>query len=119
VNANIDPIPPSDPDGAAGVPRTPPVAASGDLFGATLARAQQASRNAAEWVQATPPPDLSAHIAAAARAWDALADGGRHVSFEEGSTGHLRIELQDDDGNSLESLSVGRLFELIDQHGGT
>lgn|GEM_PF-2153027 len=117
MNANIDPIPPSGSDAATPVPRMPSAVTGEDPFGLTLARAQ-AGRQAAALVEPTPPPELAAHIFAAARAWDSLAAAGRHVSFEQAPNGRVSIQLQDEDGNNLESVPVGRLFDLIEQHGG-
>jgi hypothetical protein len=120
VTANIDPLQES---AKASEPVPTPLhgarsAPSGGEFAAALSRAQRAPGLAAGPILATPPPELGAHIAAAARAWDALAAAGQSISFETSDAGKLRILLSDDGGNELVTLSGQQLFELIDREGG-
>jgi hypothetical protein len=79
--------------------------------------AQQSAQPAAS-LPPVPPPELSAHIAAAARAWDALSGAGRSVVFNERDDGRLSIQLQDEEGNEMQSLDGSELFGLIDEYGG-
>ncbi|MGD0980581.1 MAG: hypothetical protein ABR946_03775 [Solirubrobacteraceae bacterium] len=67
---------------------------------------------------ATPPPELAAHIEAAARAWDSLAASGRRVVFEDTPDRSLQIRLRDDDDVDLGVLTGVELFDLIGQEGG-
>lgn len=119
MTANIDPVhlPPSIPGSPAEASRARGAGSSG-AFGAALAAAQKSPAAESEAVPSLPPAELSAHIAAAAQAWAALAAGGQNVVFNEGAGGRLSIELQDDEGNELETLSGSQLFGLIDEHGG-
>ncbi len=119
MTANIDPVhlPPS----GSGTPaEASPArgARSSSAFGAALAAAQRSPVAETEALPPVPPAELSAHIAAAARAWDALAAGGQNVVFNEREDGQLSIELQDDEGNELQTMSGSQLFGLIDEHGG-
>jgi hypothetical protein len=119
VTANFDPINTA----ALAAANQPPARAtststSGSVFGAALVQAQQSLGQADSVAQSAPPPELAAHIEAAARAWDALSANSQHISFSESPDGRIRIELHDQDGNHLESLSGVGLFDLIDQEGG-
>ncbi|HEX2703156.1 MAG TPA: hypothetical protein VHM72_06965 [Solirubrobacteraceae bacterium] len=67
---------------------------------------------------ASPPPELAAHVDAAASAFDSLEARGERVAFEEATDGRLQIHLRDDDENDLGVLSCVELFDLIDQEGG-
>jgi hypothetical protein len=91
--------------------------ASGGIFEAALAEAQKAA-GAPPSSTPAPPPELGAKIAAAASAWDALSAAGQYVAFHYGEDGEVSIELQDEDGRPLQSLSGSDLFSLIDERGG-
>ncbi|MGD0196486.1 MAG: hypothetical protein ABSC56_01075 [Solirubrobacteraceae bacterium] len=83
-------------------------------FAAALEKAQ-----GTELSEATPPPELSAHIATAARAWAALDGAGQHVSFADSSEGSVQILLADSDGTTPRTLSGSDLFDLIEREGGS
>lgn len=82
-----------------------------------LATAQQPVAQADATLRLAPPAELASHIETAARAWDALRSNSQQVSFSESPDGRIHIELQDQDGNHLETLSGVGLFDLIDQAG--
>lgn len=94
----------------------------------TVARAQSAAAYAAGERSAistdgtvpsmTPPPELGEKIAAAAHAWAALAATNRYVVFSETLEGRITVELQDEDGQQLETLNLAGLFDLIEDQGG-
>jgi hypothetical protein len=116
VNPNIDPIQPfsaASPSGRS----TAPLRGAGD-FSAALASAERTAAPATEHLPPTPPPELAAHIAAAARAWDSLTADGRHVSFDQDQDGRVRIQLHDEASVHGESVSPSALFDLIDQESG-
>ncbi len=114
MTANIDPLLPPTPSGGAGRPAAPTRGTSD--FSAALARAEKAAASDAV-VGVTPPPELAAHIAAAARAWEALSASGRHVSFDDDLDGGLSIRLHDDGDGPSGRLTASQLFDLIDQEG--
>jgi hypothetical protein len=119
VTANIDPANPTPQGPIAPAPTSSARAAGVDgVFEAALAEAQNPWRSAPAELPPTPPPGLAANIAAAAHAWDSLAASSQHVVFNHSADGQLSIELADDDGNSLGTLSGSELFGLIDEHGG-
>jgi hypothetical protein len=124
VTANIDPVQAAAL--AAASRSAAHAAAGGAQFSAALSDAQRAadgvdstSPSASADVPPSPPPELAAHIEAAARAWDVLAGAGQHVSFSDNPDGRLSIELRDESGNHLETLSGAALFGLIDRAGGS
>jgi hypothetical protein len=117
MSTPIDPIQPQSQPPASGRVQ-PPNPGAGDAFGIALSRAQAVNVPAGgEEIPATPPPHLAENIAAAARAWNSLAVSGRHVAFDTGPDGKVRIEVQDQNGNRLESLRPSSLFDLIDLEG--
>jgi hypothetical protein len=61
---------------------------------------------------ASPPPEVSAEVQAAARAAARLHELGRELRFEQGSDGRLRVELRDRDGNVLRQVPTGELFDF-------
>jgi hypothetical protein len=116
VNSPIDPIQPfsgASPSGRSSAP----LRGAGD-FSAALASAERAAAPTAGSLPAVPPPELAAHIAAAARAWDSIAASGRHVSFDEVADGGVRIQLHDESGATATSVGPSALFDLIDQESG-
>ena len=65
---------------------------------------------------ASPPPELSDAIAAAAQAYDDLEASGRRLHFAvDPPTGRLSIEVHDLSGNVLSTLTPG---EVLDVAGG-
>lgn len=116
MTANIDPLKqaPVGSTGAAAKLSAPTKQASG-AFAAALDTAQRAG--ATEAVPPSPPPELAERIASAARAWEALAASGRHVSFTQAPGGRTQIELAGDDGSAAASLTGSQLFDLIDREG--
>jgi hypothetical protein len=61
----------------------------------------------------TPPPEVSAAIAAAGQAYDELAASGQFLHFgTDPQTGQLSIELHDESGNFLSSVSPGQALEI-------
>ena len=116
MTANIDPIRSPAPPAAGQPAKTSAAAgASQTKFGEALAKARSAGAPDAV-LPPTPPAELGANIAAAARAWEALAADGRHVSFSETAEGRVSIQLSD--GESAEELTGSGLFDLIDAEGG-
>ena len=113
MTANIDPINSAAPPGAA-APAKQGATATGQ-FSEALAKAQ-GPRSADAVIPPSPPPELADHIAAAARAWEALSASGRHVAFDGDGSGRVRIELHDGDGRS-ETLSGSGLMDMIDELG--
>ncbi len=119
MNADIDPVH-STPAGSTAQPQTAGArnAPPSGVFGAALAKAQKAGVEPATEVPPSPPPELAANIAAAARAWEALAAGGQHVAFGDPAEGRFTIELQDPHGAGSRTLTGAQLFELIDEQRG-
>ena len=67
---------------------------------------------------ASPPPELSDAIAAAADAYDQLAASGRSLHFAlDPPTGRLTIQLQDSAGNVLSTLSPSQVLDAADGSG--
>ena len=116
MTPNIEPIQPFSAVGASGRSAAP-LRGAGD-FSAALSRAEASAKPAGGAVPATPPAELAAHIAAAARAWDSLAGGGQHVSFDQDQDGRLTIALHDESNGRSERGGPAALFDLIDQEGG-
>jgi hypothetical protein len=95
-----------------------PAGAGNGLFGAALAKAQSADGTLCGAVGAPAPlAELADHIAAAGRAWEALSQSGRHVSFSQSPDGRVAIELHHIDDQQIETLSGSGLFDLIDRGG--
>lgn len=117
LTANIDPTQATRHTGP--LVRAPvPAGAGNGLFGAALAKAQSADGPLGAAVDGpAPPAELADHIAAAARAWEALSQSGRHVSFSQSPDGRVSIELHDIDDDQNETLSGSGLFDLIDRGG--
>ena len=117
MTANIDPLQPQATVSAQATGKSPAAAGKGPgSFAAALDGAQQNAP--ADTLPQSPPPELGAHIAEAARAWEALAASGRHVSFSSSPGGRTQIELSGDHGsNSV--MSAGELFALIEREGAT
>jgi hypothetical protein len=61
---------------------------------------------------ASPPPEVSAEVQAAARAAARLHALGRELRFEQGDDGRLRVELRDRDGNVLRQVPTGEVFDF-------
>src|SRR5690242_17251204 len=61
---------------------------------------------------ASPPPEVSAEVRAAARAAARLHELGRELRFEQGDDGSLRVELRDHDGNVLRQVPTGEVFDF-------
>lgn len=61
---------------------------------------------------ASPPPEVSAEVQAAARAAARLHELGRELRFEQGDDGRLRVELRDRDGNVLRQVPTGEVFDF-------
>lgn len=60
-----------------------------------------------------PPDDVMDAIGAAADAYDRLAAGGQHVSFElDGPSGRVQINLQDSTGRPISGLSPSDALRL-------
>jgi hypothetical protein len=114
VTANIDPINRAAPGGAA--PAGQPSGAGSGQFAAALQKAQQSQGVADAVIPPSPPAELAGHIAAAARAWEALSAAGQHVSFTETPDGRVSINLHDEEGSG-EPLSGSSLFDLIEREG--
>jgi hypothetical protein len=113
VTANFDPFHRPAP-GIAGAPSASSGADSDDVFGAALGPARQPAPLPDALIAPSPPPQLAAHIAAAARAWDAFAAAGQQIAFSETADGRIAIELCDEDGERLEILSGAGLFNVIE-----
>lgn len=116
MTANIDPLKsaPTGPGEAAPKPQAPAHQPSG-TFAAALRSAERTT--AASDIPPSPPPELAERIAAAARAWSALAAEGRYISFTDSPEGGTRIELTADDGRDATQLTASDLFALIDREG--
>ncbi len=84
------------------------------LLDTIFARVRAGYLLSSDAMPAPPPPQLSERIAAAARAWDSLAASGRHVTFDAGENGRVRIELRDERGTRLAALGPSQLFDLIE-----
>jgi hypothetical protein len=61
---------------------------------------------------ASPPPEVSAEVRAAARAAARLHELGRELRFEQGEDGRLRVELRDRDGNILRQVPTNEVFDF-------
>ena len=61
---------------------------------------------------ASPPPEVSAEVRAAARAAARLHELGRELRFEQDDDGRLRVELRDRDGNVLRQVPTGEVFDF-------
>jgi hypothetical protein len=60
-----------------------------------------------------PPPEVMDAISTASQAYDQLASAGRRVSFgTDPTTGRLRLELQDLDGNTTGSLRPSHVLSI-------
>jgi hypothetical protein len=118
LTANIDPTQAAARNTGPLVKAPAPAGAGNGPFGAALAKAQSADGPLGAPVDApAPPAELADHIAAAARAWEALSQSGRHVSFSQSPDGRVAIELHDIDDDQTETLSGSSLFDLIDRGG--
>lgn len=117
MTANMDPLQPAA-NGPTGSAPSSPSSSRKDAgkFGAGLGAAQR-NDPAAEPLTPTFPLELSANIAAAARAWDTLAAAGQSVSFDD-SGERLRIVLAGEHGSEAMTLSGSELFALIDRDWG-
>lgn len=118
MTANIDPTQAAARNTGPLVKAPAPAGAGNGLFGAALAKASSADAPLGGAAGApAPPPELADHIAAAARAWEALSQSGRHVSFSQSPDGRVAIQLHDIDDDQTETLSGVGLFDLIDGGG--
>jgi hypothetical protein len=118
LTANIDPTQAGARNAGPLVKPPAPAGAGNGLFGAALAKAQRADGPLGGAVGTpAPPAELADHIAAAGRAWEALSQSGRHVSFSQSPDGRVAIELHDVDDDQTETLSGSGLFDLIDRGG--
>ncbi len=83
------------------------------------------SASATSWIEAqddavdvsmmpfAPPPEVMDAISAASHAYDQLASAGHRVSFwTDPTTGRLRLELQDLDGNTTGSLRPSQVLAI-------
>lgn len=61
---------------------------------------------------ASPPPEVSAEVQAAARAAARLHELGRELRFEHGDDGRLRVELRDREGNVLRQVPTSEVFDF-------
>jgi flagellar protein FlaG len=61
---------------------------------------------------ASPPPEVSAEVQAAARAAARLHELGRELRFEQDDDGRLRVELRDRDGNVLRQVPTSEVFDF-------
>lgn len=60
-----------------------------------------------------PPPEVRAEVQAAARCADQLHKLGRQLRFEQdGSSGQIRIEVRDLDGNVLRRVPPSEVFDF-------
>ena len=59
-----------------------------------------------------PPPEVLDQIAAAATIEEQLRESGQQLRFSATDAGRTRIELQDSDGNTMRSVSIGEALEL-------
>jgi hypothetical protein len=61
----------------------------------------------------TPPPQVLEQIAVAGVIHEQLRDSGRHVRFLTGAPGeHAKLEIRDDDGSLMRTVSMSEAVEL-------
>ncbi len=101
--------------GAVGQPQrtVQPGSAAGTSAPVTASSGDHADAVTVDTLPASPPPELSKEIAAAARAYEDLLASGRRLHFDfESQSGRLKIELSDRDGNVLCTVSPPRALAI-------
>lgn len=100
----------------ADVSATPKSSAPAEAAGETNAAEDSVSVDL-QSLAGSPPPEVTAAIDNASKAFDQLASSGQHVAFsQDPSSGALNIELQNQDGSSR-TLSAGEVLNLADGSG--
>jgi hypothetical protein len=104
--------PPTTPPGAARTPSTPRPAPRAEIdFAAQLGIAVAAERERDE-IPSSPPPEVRAQVAAAARRHDELAAAGRRLHFDMGDDGRVRVEVHDDEGLVLRQIPLSEALDV-------
>jgi hypothetical protein len=62
----------------------------------------------------SPPPEVSAEVQEAAAAAANLLAEGRELRFDHDQDGHLRVQLQDTQGNALRSVPTSEIFDFAE-----
>jgi hypothetical protein len=117
MDIRIDSLRPGD--GAAASTAPAPAGATSFEAALALARTQRATSYAqpagTPGEEPSPPAEVLAQTAAAARTWETLQASGREVHFSEDAGGRVGVSMHHVSGERIAVLALNDLYTLIEQ----